>query len=56
MPPEQAVVLQISSLVNAASPGLTRKDGDTVYKWCLSPHLAELHTKVIYNKGEKVYC
>lgn len=59
MPPEwkeKAVVLQIAKLVNAASPGLTQKDGDSVYKRSLSSHLVELHTKVIYNKGEKVYC
>lgn len=53
---EIAVVLHISRLMNAASPWLTQKDGDSVYKWSLSSHLAELHTKVIYNKGEKVYC
>lgn len=53
---EIAVILQISHLVNAASPCLTQKDADSVYKWCLSSHSAELHTKVIYNKGEKVYC
>lgn len=53
---EIAVVLQISWLVNAACPTLTQKGGDSVYKCCLSSHLAELHTKVIYNKGEKVYC
>lgn len=53
---EIAAVLQISRLVNAASPSLTQKDGDSMYKWCLSSHLAELHSKVIYNKGEKVYC
>lgn len=48
-------ILQISRLVNALSLGLTQKSGDSVYK-CLSSHLTELHTEVIYNKGEKVYC
>lgn len=53
---EKAVVLLIYRLVNAASTGPTQKDEDSVYKCCLSSHLAELHTKVIYNRGEKVCC
>lgn len=52
---EKKNVLQVSRLVNAVTPGLTQKSGDSMYK-CLSSHLTELHTKVISNKGEKVYC